>query len=1145
MMDKGTRKFIRIGILLGACLGLAGCDAVKPVSPLTGSGTGSTVTPGTGTGSGSAVTPPPEVKPHKAYAAARPVAAAAESSFAAFRSEPVRKQARFYRKDKEAEAPPLSLTASDGVGLELRRLSARAGVEGPLALTELHLVFHNPQPRIIEGRFSITLPQGAAISRLAMKLPQGWQEAEVVERRAAQEAYEDFLHRRQDPALLEKKAGNEFSARIFPIPPSGDKEIKISYSQELASQNGVYRLPLRGLPEVADLGVTLIYGQRDAGGVCLPEGEKATRTGRSVELALKRAKPSRDFVVHTAGGCKEAAAASAAGAGTPAAGLRHQNLIMARVRPSFTTDSAPLESLLVLFDTSASRASGFAAQVAQLGELVGKLEPSTKLQVACFDQVVSPIFEGQASQFAESHRQEILERRALGASNLLAAITWAASRTGYKRLLLVTDGVATAGTTEGGDLVRAVRGLKQSFERADALAVGGIREEDLLRRLVRGTLPKDGVVLDGEQPVVTLAQRLARTTLSGIELDIKGARWIWPSKLDGVQPGDEVLVYADLPGEALPPGEPLTVNLSGAIKQSVKVQLAGTQRPLLERAWVAAQIARLVDQRDKLSERDPAKADAIKQEIIGLSTKHRVLSDFTALLVLETEFDYQRFHIDRKALADILAVGPDGVQVLQRKDIIMAELREREVEPPPPRGDLDDLVDGSIAPGTPRKHAARHKGDEGKLGSKRRALADRVAAQGALKILGSSGKGGGGAANIIGGGDADKALRGVGGLGVKAKRAAAKSEARADPESTARPRPAPAPAARVAASDERISSGERPRAIRPSRHITTIPPRTVEPEPRQRPEEKVVPLTGRMAQVKALIDGHKSEQAVIEALRWRSEDEGDVLALVALGDALKASGRPLLAARAYGSIIDLFPSRADMRRYAGMLLEGLSDAGQGLAADSYAEAALQRPDHPNSHRTLAYAMLRLGELEGAFAAIDAALSRSYPENRFAGVDRILREDLALIGEAWIAKDKSKQTYVEIRLRAHSAARDTQPSLRFVLSWETDANDVDFHIHDGQGGHAYYGAKTLSSGGELYADVTTGYGPECFTIPGKFRAFPYKLQIHYYSRGPMGYGMGKLEIIQHDGHGGLKFDERPYVVMNDRAFVDLGVVDKPL
>jgi hypothetical protein len=38
---------------------------------------------------------------------------------------------------------------------------------------------------------------------------------------------------------------------------------------------------------------------------------------------------------------------------------------------------------------------------------------------------------------------------------------------------------------------------------------------------------------------------------------------------------------------------------------------------------------------------------------------------------------------------------------------------------------------------------------------------------------------------------------------------------------------------------------------------------------------------------------------------------------------------------------------------------------------------------------------------------------------------------------------------------------------------------------------------------------------------------------------MGYGMGKVEVIDHDGRGGLSFSERPFVVMNDQAFVELG------
>lgn len=120
-----------------------------------------------------------------------------------------------------SDPAPLSLTASDGTGLRLVSLSARAVVEGPIAFTEMDLLFKNPNNRQVEGRFEITLPDGAAISRFAMRIDTGskriWQEAEVVERQKARQTYDQFLHRNVDPALLEKKAGNQFRARVFPI----------------------------------------------------------------------------------------------------------------------------------------------------------------------------------------------------------------------------------------------------------------------------------------------------------------------------------------------------------------------------------------------------------------------------------------------------------------------------------------------------------------------------------------------------------------------------------------------------------------------------------------------------------------------------------------------------------------------------------------------------------------------------------------------------------------------------------------------------------------------------------------------------------------------------------------------------------------
>ncbi len=307
---------------------------------------------------------------------------------------------------------------------------------------------------------------------------------------------------------------------------------------------------------------------------------------------------------------------------------------------------------------------------------------------------------------------------------------------------------------------------------------------------------------------------------------------------------------------------------------------------------------------------------------------------------------------------------------------------------------------------------------------------------------------------------------------------------------------------------------------------------------------EAAPVAGPFKEVLDLIHANRAREALARAFAWRQRDAGDVLALVALGECFEALRDGPDASRAYGSIIDLFPGRADMRRFAGERLERVAGGRPlALAIDSYRKAVEQRPDHPAGHHLLGFALLKAGHPREAFEAVVIGAAQKYPAGRFLGVDRILREDLGLLAAAWTHADPARSAEIRERLLRAGGTPESGPSMRFILNWETDANDVDFHIHDARGGHAFYSAPHLPSGGDLYADVTTGYGPECFTIrgPAAGRAAPYQLQAHYYSRGPMGYGMGKLQIIDHDGHGNLRFDERPFVIMQDGAFVDLGRV----
>ncbi|MCP4500871.1 MAG: hypothetical protein GY822_12995 [Deltaproteobacteria bacterium] len=250
----------------------------------------------------------------------------------------------------------------------------------------------------------------------------------------------------------------------------------------------------------------------------------------------------------------------------------------------------------------------------------------------------------------------------------------------------------------------------------------------------------------------------------------------------------------------------------------------------------------------------------------------------------------------------------------------------------------------------------------------------------------------------------------------------------------------------------------------------------------------------------------------------------------------------MLAARAFGSVVDLFPARADLLRFAGILLASLPEKVAGdVTLLTYERAREERMDHPNSHRFLAWTLARQGKLQKAWDVVVEGLAQNYPGGRFAEAKRILGEDLGLIAAMRIRKAPKEKKSILSQLSKAGGRVEDKASIRFVISWETDANDVDFHIYDQRGGHAYYSSKQLPSGGDLYADVTTGYRPECFTVraPKKKRAGPYVLMAHYFSRGPMGYGMGGLDVIEHDGKGNVKFETRPYVVMKDGAYFHLG------
>lgn len=967
------------------------------------------------------------------------------------------------------DLPPISLVTPEGVELELVSVEAKALLAEPLAFTELHLRFRNPESRQLEGRFRVVLPPSASVARFAMKVRSNWEEAELVELSQAREAYEMFLHRRQDPALLEQSAGNEFSARVFPIAPKEEKELILGYSEELVQPDQPYRIAFKGIRTGAPFAVTVL---------------EPGKPGHARRVLVPTA---QDFVQPLAGGERL---------------LRHDDLVVGRRFVPGTTVEAPIRSLAVLFDTSASRALGLQQQVALLRALLAEARKQGldfPLRVLAFDQETVDVYDGPAQGFGEAQERLLLDRGALGGSNLeqaLRVLEQRLSRKPAERILIVGDGVTTAGALDGASLLPLTAALAQhGARRLDALVVGGVRDEARVAGLTAGGLPDDGAVLTGEHPTAWLWSRLTRKAAKEVEIPtLSEATWSWPQKLRGVLPGDPVMVVTRLEKNASTLPSLMEVDDSIA--------------PLLERAAARAHIAELEEKIDQAPADGHSDLAALTASLIKASTSARVLSRLTGFVVLENDTAWMRSRASVEP-STLLSLDGNGLHSVLH---------------------MRESAGGALAPSFDeiplrRQSKARDR-------TRPRPEMDPVSREPTIVL--------------------DDALSSVRELAKESYASRPSRPSRPEPKPEAPPPPSEPAVFHDGAAGVRLPqlppepddelAGTHPQlnvaggAGQMRQPILPAPPSYRSSDFDKLPK----PYTGRFGEIMDLLARGKHERARNQAEAWHQQEPGQTLALVALGEACRFTGDVRRAARAFGSIIDLFPARADMRRFAAGRLASLRDASAlELAIDSAARAVDARPDHPSGHHLLAVFLLEAGRYEQALAVLTHALDLDY-DRRYLQADRILREDASLAAQALIKANPARAAEMRRRLRRVDAESEEMPSLRFVLTWESDANDVDFHVRDGLGYHAFYATRVLPTGGELYADVRDGYGPECFAVRGPVahRAYPYRLAVRYASRGPMGYGMGTLQIIEHDGLGNLRFSHRPFVIMNDGGYLEL-------
>jgi len=143
--------------------------------------------------------------------------------------------------------PEVKVVSEDNVHpMQLQDLSVDILVVGQTAVTTMEMTFYNPNNRVMEGEFEFPLAEGQQVSRFALDIDGKLREGVVVDKSLGRKAFEDIVRRGVDPGLLEKTEGNNFRARVYPMPRKGSRRILIAFEQELSQKNGqdFYFLPI-------------------------------------------------------------------------------------------------------------------------------------------------------------------------------------------------------------------------------------------------------------------------------------------------------------------------------------------------------------------------------------------------------------------------------------------------------------------------------------------------------------------------------------------------------------------------------------------------------------------------------------------------------------------------------------------------------------------------------------------------------------------------------------------------------------------------------------------------------------------------------------------------------------------------------------
>lgn len=551
----------------------------------------------------------------------------------------------------------------------ITKVDADISIRGRVATTTMAITLFNPGRRQAQAELVIPVPDASTIRSFSLDGLGEEGSARLLPREEARRIYREIVRRMIDPGLLEFAGYGLIRSSVFPVPPNGTQTFRVTYEQVLSGdgQRVDYVLPRSesledsGVEWSVSVRVKQAEGGSRLGAVYSPSHEVGVKPmgadGYSVSVAASALHEPGSFRLSYILASEDSLPMTVMAYPDPSVGDGSGGYFMLVAGAGTQIDRPTvMREVTIVIDRSGSMRGVKIEQAKNAAlQIIEALGEGERFNVISYSDTIerfAPHAVEKNSTSVAQVREVIGAIQAVGGTNihdaLLEAVRPEPAAEMLPLVLFLTDGLATVGVTGEHEIREAVDSANTHGRRIFTFGVGYDVNAPLLSALAQTTRAASTFVLPDEDVEVKVGQvfrKLQGPVLASPELrwddstahgGLRRVREVMPNDLPDLFAGEQLVILGEYSGK-----RPLTFRLLGPARDrgpSSSVELdptkASVANSFVPRLWAQRKIASMIEQ-IRLSGDAASVKEELVAEIVRLSLKHGILTEYTAFLAAE------------------------------------------------------------------------------------------------------------------------------------------------------------------------------------------------------------------------------------------------------------------------------------------------------------------------------------------------------------------------------------------------------------------------------------------------------------------------------------------------------------------------------